>query len=417
MTLKIKKTVSDISPMENKRVLVRVDFNVPMKDGEITNDYRIREAVETIKSVTDRKGICIIISHLGRPTGVLYKDAQKESGIPGYEKEYSLWPVVKHLSEILNQEVAFAHDSMDADKEISKVKPGGVIILENCRFYKNESSKKPEERAVMTKKLASYGDYYVSDAFGTAHRDSASISGLPRELGHGAAGFLMAREINYFSKLLVNPPHPMVAIIGGSKVSDKILLLENMLSRVDKLLIGGAMAYTFLKAEGYNVGKSMVETKSIDLAHSLLTKAKELKVEVLLPIDHICNTEFKATETPLVTKDANIPDDAMALDIGPKTLELFTTEIKKCKTAVWNGPMGVFEMECYSKGTFGVAKAMGDQTELNELMSVIGGGDSASAAELCGQSSRVSHVSTGGGASLELLEGKNLPGVAALDDM
>lgn len=416
MPLRIKKTVDDISSMANKKVLVRVDFNVPMKDGEITNDYRIRAAVETIKSITDKKGICILMSHLGRPKGVSYGDGvAKEGGAPGYEKEYSLKPVVNRLSDMLEHPVTFASDCMDAEKEISNVKPGGVILLENCRFYKNESSKNDGERAVMAKKLASYTDYYVSDAFGTAHRDSATMTGIPRELGHGSAGHLMAREINYFSKLLAEPPRPMVAIVGGSKVSDKILLLENMLPRVNKLLIGGAMAYTFLKGQGFNVGTSMVES-NLDIAISLLAKAKEQKVEVFLPIDHICHSEFKPTDSPIVTKDANVPEGTMALDIGPKTLALYADEIRKSRTAIWNGPMGVFEMDCYSKGTFGVAKVMADQTEKGDLMSVIGGGDSASAAEKCDQSSRMSHVSTGGGASLELLEGKELPGVAALDD-
>lgn len=414
MSLKLKKTVEDIYPMANKKVLVRVDFNVPMKNGEITNDYRIRSAVDTIKCITDRKGVCILMSHLGRPKGVKYS-GNKEAAVPGYEGEYSLKAAAQRLCEIIKQPVAFAPDCLNAEDEIAKVGPGGIILLENVRFYTDEGAKKAEDRLAMAKKLASYGNYFVSDAFGTAHRDSATMTGIAKELGHGAAGFLMGREINYFSKVLAQPPRPMVAIVGGSKVSDKILLLENMLPRVDKLLIGGAMAYTFLKAQGFNVGKSMVEP-DLKLATDLLEKAKKQNVEVFLPVDHICHTDFKPTDSPVVTKDANVSDDTMALDIGPKTLEKYVEEIKKSKTAIWNGPMGVFEMDCYSKGTFGVAKAMADQTEKGQLMSIIGGGDSASAAEKCGESVRMSHVSTGGGASLELLEGKQLPGVVALDD-
>ena len=279
----------------------------------------------------------------------------------------------------------------------------------------------------MAEKLASYGDYYVSDAFGTAHRDSATMTGIPQILGHGAAGYLMDREIQYFTRVLSNPAHPMVAIVGGAKVSDKILLLENMLKIIDKLVIGGAMAYTFLKAQGFTIGKSFCESGQsftdkygekhdiVELARSLLEKAKEHKITVFLPLDHICHTECKATEAPLTTADPNVPDNYMALDIGPKTMKAYEEAIRGCKTAIWNGPMGVFEIPTYSAGTYAIAKVMGDETERG-MMSIIGGGDSASAAEKSGQASRMSHVSTGGGASLELLEGKQLPGVAVLDD-
>lgn len=513
MALKSKKSVDDIWPMINKKVLVRVDFNVPIKNGIISNDYRIRSALPTIKRITDQGGICILMSHLGRPKGVKYADVvtdqdtrkralhtwltergtgktsffallsavdklkvlswssakeqasslkpvegagktalfshlaeeekrvlldrynaetRQESQFPqlrqyqGFEEELSLKPVAERLTELLQQDVAFAHDCMDAQSEIDKLKAGDIILLENVRFYSDESSKK--EGKVMAEKLAAYADYFVSDAFGTAHRDSATMTGIPRALGHGCAGYLMDREINYFSKVLGDPPRPMVAIVGGAKVSDKILLLDNMLNRIDKLIIGGAMAYTFLKAQGFEIARSFCEAGQsftdsygekkdiVQLATNLLKKAAERNVEVLLPVDHVCHTECKPFPNPLVTENANVPDNYMALDIGPKTIANYLALIKICKTAIWNGPMGVFEMESYSKGTFAIAKAMGDGTEERGLLSIIGGGDSASAAEESGHAVRMSHVSTGGGASLELLEGKVLPGIAVLDD-
>ena len=513
MALKPKKSVDDIWPMANKKVLVRVDFNVPIKNGIISNDYRIRSAIPTIKRITDQGGICILMSHLGRPKGVKYADvvtnedtrkralhtwltergtgktsffallsgadklkilswstvgdkatsltaaesqgktslfshlpeeekrslldrfnaeSRQEAQFPqlrqyqGFEEELSLKPVAERLKELMEQEVYFAQDCMDAQAEIDKLKPGDIILLENVRFYSDESSKK--EGKVMAEKLATYADYYVSDAFGTAHRDSATMTGIPKVLGHGCAGYLMDREINYFAKVLGNPPRPMVAIVGGAKVSDKILLLENMLQRIDKLIIGGAMAYTFLKARGFEIAKSFCEAGQsftdsyggkqdiVKLASSLLEKAKARGVEVYLPQDHICHTECKPTTEAITTADANVPEGYMALDIGPKTIAQYCDVIKQSKTAIWNGPMGVFEMECYSKGTFAIAKAMGDGTEERGLLSIIGGGDSASAAEQSGHAVRMSHVSTGGGASLELLEGKVLPGIAVLDD-
>nr|P41762.1 RecName: Full=Phosphoglycerate kinase, glycosomal [Trypanosoma congolense]AAC37221.1 phosphoglycerate kinase [Trypanosoma congolense]CCC89266.1 putative phosphoglycerate kinase [Trypanosoma congolense IL3000] len=497
--IRIKKTIDDIWPLTAKRVLVRVDFNVPIQNGHITNDYRIRATIPTIQRIIDQGGICILLSHLGRPAGISmttavrdvrrryheahfhdnkgktaffsvlppeekikilaqsslreeathimpgvksgktilfarlpedekkqllmqYLDEKKDNGLPqlsvsaGYEEQYSLRPVAVRLAELLGQHVYFAHDCMDAKMELSRLKRGNVMLLENVRFYREEDSKKEEEREAMAKVLASYGDIFVSDAFGTAHRDSATMTGIPKVLGHGAAGYLMEKEISYFSKVLGNPPRPLVAIVGGSKVSDKIQLLDNMLQRIDYLLIGGAMAYTFLKAQGHRIGTSMCEEDRLDLARSLLKKAEDRKVQVLLPVDHVCHTEFKAVDTPVVTADADIPDGHMALDIGPKTIANYVETIGKCKSAIWNGPMGVFEMTPYSKGTFAVAKAMGDCTQKNGLMSIIGGGDSASAAEQSGEATRMSHVSTGGGASLELLEGKTLPGVAILDD-
>ena len=513
MSLKNKKSVDDIWPMAGKKVLVRVDFNVPIRDSVIRNDYRIRSAVPTIKRIIDHGGICILLSHLGRPKGVKYSDLQddesarrrnmqtwlrergtgktsffallsgdeklkllswssvatkmggitgeegsgktvlfsslpeeekktlldrfkaemqQESQFPqlrqyqGFEEELSLKPVQFRLEELLERPVAFAADCMDAEGDIQRLKPGDVMLLENVRFYSDESDKKSSK--VMSEKLASYADYFVSDAFGTAHRDSATMTGIPRELGHGAAGYLMDREINYFAKVLGNPPRPMVAIVGGAKVSDKIQLLENMLQRIDKLVIGGAMAYTFLKAQGIEIAKSFCEAGQsftdnygekkdiIQLAANLLKLAESRKVEVFLPMDHVCFTECKATDSFITTTDANVPCGFMALDIGPKTVAKYCEVIGQCNTAIWNGPMGVFEIPTYANGTYSVAKAMGDGTQQRNLLSIVGGGDSASAAESSGHAVRMSHVSTGGGAALELLEGKVLPGIAVLDD-
>uniref|UniRef100_A0A7S4JAT0 Phosphoglycerate kinase n=1 Tax=Odontella aurita TaxID=265563 RepID=A0A7S4JAT0_9STRA len=428
MQLKAKKTVDDIDPIKGKKCLVRCDFNVPLKDGEILNDFRIRSTLPTIKAITDKGGIAILMSHHGRPKPVPTYDGSKADP-SGYMESESLKPVAKRLSELLeNTKVSFAPDCLDAKGEVDGLEEGDVLLLENVRFYANESSKKEPERLAMAKTLASYGDVFVSDAFGTAHRDSATMTGIASVLGSGYAGYLIKKEVDAFGTVLGDPPKPVVAIVGGAKVSDKILLLENMLSKIDRLLIGGAMAYTFLQCAGNTVGTSMSECgktfkakdgseqKVDDLVNTIIAKAKESNVELYLPVDHVCHTTFGATDSPLTTDDANIPDGYMALDIGPKTVEKYMEVIGECKTAIWNGPMGVFEMDCYSNGTFSVAKAMGDGTASNGLMSIIGGGDSASAAEECGEAKRMSHVSTGGGASLELLEGKDLPGIKALDD-
>jgi phosphoglycerate kinase len=513
--LKVKKTVDDIWPMANKKVLVRVDFNVPIKGGVIRSDLRIRAAVPTIRRIVENGGICILMSHLGRPKGVKYSDvaasedyrrrhlqtwaleagtgkttffaflsgtdkkavlakssvADKAKGLSekensgktylfsqlpeaekaelleghvdrlrqetqfpqlrqygGFEEELSLKPVAKKLEEIMGQPVAFAEDCLDAEAQVKRLRPGDILLLENVRFYSDESSKDPTERRLMAEKLASYADYFVSDAFGTAHRDSATMTGLAQVMGHGAAGYLMAREITYFAKVLGEPGRPMVAIVGGAKVSDKIMLLENMLTRIDKLIIGGAMAYTFLKAQGRDIGKSFCEAGQsftdkygekvdiVSLAGALLKKAEERKVDVYLPVDHVCHTECKTTDKPLITEDANVPSDYMALDIGPKTIKLYEAAMAQCKTCIWNGPMGVFEIAPYHTGTYAIAKQMAALTKTSGMLSIIGGGDSASAAEKSGYESGMSHVSTGGGASLELLEGKELPGIKVLDD-
>ena len=513
--LKLKKTVDDIWPMANKKVLVRVDFNVPIKGGVIRSDLRIRAAVPTIRRIVENGGVCILMSHLGRPKGVKYADVmasedyrrrhlqtwaleagtgkttffaflagaekkavlakssladkaaslseaensgkthlfsqltesekaqlleehvqrlRQETQFPqlrqygGFEEELSLKPVAKKLEEIMGQPVHFAEDCLDAEQSVKKLRPGDILLLENVRFYSDESSKKEDERRVMAEKLASYADYFISDAFGTAHRDSATMTGIARAMGHGAAGYLMAREITYFTKVLGEPVRPMVAIVGGAKVSDKIKLLENMLERIDVLVIGGAMAYTFLKAQGFEIGKSFCEAGQsftdkygekvdiVQLAAALLTKAKERGVKVFLPVDHVCHTACEATDKPLTTEDANVPSEYMALDIGPKTIKMYEEAVAACKTCIWNGPMGVFEIPPYHTGTFAIARLMAEQTKSSGMLSIIGGGDSASAAEKSGHDVGMSHVSTGGGASLELLEGKELPGIAVLDD-
>ncbi|CAJ1023852.1 phosphoglycerate kinase C, glycosomal [Leishmania guyanensis] len=415
MTLVQKKSIDDAT-LKGKKVLIRVDFNVPVKNGKITNDFRIRAALPTIQKVLKEGGSCILMSHLGRPKGAKMSDPKPAKDVRGYEEAATLRPVAERVAELLGRKVEFAPDCLDAALYVSKLKGGDVLLLENVRFYTEEGSKKEEERDAMAKVLASYADVYVSDAFGTAHRDSATMTGIPKVLGAGYAGYLMEKEINYFARVLNNPPRPLVAIVGGAKVSDKIQLLDNMLDRINFLVIGGAMAYTFQKAQGYKIGISMCEEDKLDLAKSLLKKAQERGVQVLFPVDHVCHKEFKAVESPLVTEGVEIPDGYMALDIGPKTIRMYEDVIGRCNSAIWNGPMGVFEMACYSKGTFAVAKAMGAGTQKSGLMSIIGGGDSASAAEMSGEAKNMSHVSTGGGASLELLEGKTLPGVAVLTD-
>lgn len=417
--LEKKKSIDDLGDLSGKNVLIRVDFNVPLDDnGVITNDLRIRAAIPSIQKILSQGGRAILMSHLGRPKGVMYEGTPLKPSSDG-----TLKPVVSRLEELLKKEdanakpVLFAEDCLDADAVVAQLENGQALVLENVRFYKNESSKVEDERLIMAKKLASYGELYVSDAFGTAHRNAASVTGIPAVLGQAAAGYLMVKEVEAFRQILVDPPRPFCAIVGGSKVSDKILLLEQLMEKVDKLLIGGAMAYTFLKAQGISIGKSFSqEGEMLDLANKLLEKAKAKGIDVQLPIDHVCNTEFAETDKALVTEGQEIPDGYMALDIGPKTVELYKSKIDDCGATLWNGPMGVFEMKAYSNGTFTIASTLGDLTSNKGLVSIIGGGDSAAAAEISGQAVRMTHVSTGGGASLELLEGKKLPGIEALDN-
>ncbi|MDZ7317230.1 MAG: phosphoglycerate kinase [candidate division KSB1 bacterium] len=404
-----KKTIDDLD-LKGKRVLVRVDFNVPLtEDRKVADDKRIVAALPTIQKIINDGGKAILMSHLGRPDG---------KKMP----EFSLKPVAEKLSELLGKPVTFVPDCVgpEAEKAVAAMKEGDVVLLENLRFYPEEEGKKDgvkmskEERQWFIDALAKLGDVYIDDAFGTAHRAHASMAGVPQKLGGGAAGYLMAKELEYFAKVLENPERPLLAILGGAKVSDKIGVIENLLEKVDSLIIGGAMAYTFLKAKGVSVGKSRVEEDFIDKAKSYLEKAKAKGVTLLLPVDHIVASEFPSGESgvgELVDGEA-IPDDKMGLDIGPKTLELFKSEIKKAKTIIWNGPMGVFEVKGFEKGTFGVAEAIAT----SGAVSVVGGGDSASAAKKSGYAKQFSHISTGGGTALELMEGKELPGVAALSD-
>ena len=421
-----RKTVADIWPVVGKRFLVRVDFNVPIADGKISNDLRIRAAIKTIDRIRLNGGIAVLMSHLGRPAGVAMPATPAAAGAaaPGYEAEFSLKPVAERLSELLGQRVVFVPDCLAAADAIAKLVPGDVALLENVRFYKEEGSKKAADVAKMSAVLGGYCDYFVSDAFGTAHRDSVTMTGVAKVIGHAAAGFLMEKEINYFAAALDRPKRPCVAIVGGSKVSDKILLLKAMLERIDTMLIGGAMAYTFLRARGVAVGKSRVEGKvatadgevqAVDLAREIMAAAEARKVTLLLPVDHVAHTDFAATDTPVVTEGSGIADNLMGLDIGPNTIKLYSDVIRAAKTVIWNGPMGVFELPCYSTGTFTICRVLAECTEKDGLLSIIGGGDSATAIEACGCDQRVSHVSTGGGASLELLEGKDLPGVQILD--
>ncbi|MDR0931890.1 MAG: phosphoglycerate kinase [Victivallales bacterium] len=414
-----KKTLRDVD-LKGKRVVMRVDFNVPIKEGVIKDDTRIKGALTSIKYVLDNGGSLVLMSHLGRP-------AEK-----GYEADFSLKPVAEYLSKMLGKAVTFAPDCANADKEVQAMKPGDVVMLENTRFYAEEqgkvkkkegmsddeyAAKKSEMKAKQLKlaeKLASYGDIYCNDAFGTAHRAHASTAVITKFLKPAVAGFLMEKEIAYLGSAVETPVRPFVAILGGAKVSDKLAVVKNLLTKVDTLIIGGGMAYTFLKAQGHDVGNSLCEQDQLDYANEMIAKAKELKVNFLLPVDNVAADKFDAEANTQIVGD-DIPGGWMALDIGPKTTALYADAIKSAKTVVWNGPMGCFEMPKFANGTFGVCKAVAE-VKANGGVSIIGGGDSVSAVNKSGLADKMSHISTGGGASLEYLEGKELPGVVALTD-
>ena len=414
-----KKTLRDVD-LKGKRVVMRVDFNVPIKEGVIKDDTRIKGALPSIKYVLDNGGSVVLMSHLGRP-------AEK-----GYEADFSLKPVAEYLSKMLGKPVAFAADCANADKEVAAMKPGDVLMLENTRFYKEEQGKLKqkegqsdeefkakkaelkEKQQELAKKLASYGDIYCNDAFGTAHRAHASTAVITKYVPVSVAGFLMEKEIEYLGSAVENPVRPFVAILGGAKVSDKLAVVKNLLTKVNTLIIGGGMAYTFLKAQGHDVGNSLCELDQLEYAKEMIAKAKELGVNFLLPVDNVAADKFAADANTQITGD-DIPAGWMALDIGPKTTELYANAIKGAKTVVWNGPMGCFEMPAFSKGTFGVCAAVAE-VKANGGISIIGGGDSVSAVNKSGLADKMSHISTGGGASLEYLEGKALPGVVALSD-
>lgn len=392
-----KKTVRDLD-VAGKKVLVRVDFNVPLNDkGEITDDTRITASLPTIQYLLEQKAAVILMAHLGRPKGQV-------------KPELSLAPVAKHLGKLLGKKILFAPDCVGeaAQAAASKLKPGHILLLENLRFHKEEEKNDME----FAEKLASLADLYVNDGFGVSHRAHASVEGVTHFLP-AAAGFLLEKEIQYVGQAVTNPLHPFVAIIGGAKVSDKIGVMSNLLDKVDTLLIGGGMANTFLAAQGYKMGKSLVEEDKLDLAKELLAKAKKNKVNMLLPTDLVMAAAFAPDAEHVTEKVENLNQAYMALDIGAETSKAYAEALADAKMIVWNGPMGVFEMDAFCKGTEAVAKAVAK----SRATSIVGGGDSVAAIEKLGLAKRITHISTGGGASLEYLEGKVLPGVAALDDL
>lgn len=394
----MKKTLKDYN-FKDKKVLVRVDFNVPLKGDVITNDKRIVESLPTIKYILENGGSVTLMSHLGRPKGK-------------YNNEFSLKPVAKRLSELLNQDVKFLEDekviSDKVQEEIKNLKPGEVALLENTRFVPGEE-KNDEEFA---KELAKNFDIYVNDAFGTSHRAHASNVGVSKYLP-SAVGFLIEKEVKYIEGALENPQRPFVAILGGAKVSDKIGVIDNLLEKVDKIIIVGAMAFTFLKSQGINVGKSLVEEDKLDVAKEILKKADEKHVSIILPIDFVVAEEIREDAPAAIVPAMNIPVNLQGLDIGPMSAKLIEMELKDAKTVIWNGPAGVFEIATFANGTFSIAKTLAN---LEDAITIIGGGDSASAIEKAGLSKEMSHISTGGGASLEMLEGKVLPGIDCIDN-
>ena len=397
-----KKTVDDIQ-VKGKRVLVRCDFNVPMKDGKITNDKRIVAALPTIKKLIADGGKVILCSHLGKPKN-------------GPEEKFYLAPVAVRLGELLGQNVVFANDDNvvgeNAKAAVAAMKDGDVVLLQNTRFRKEET-KNIED---FSKELASLADAYVDDAFGSCHRAHCSTEGVTKYTSPNVAGYLIGKELSIMGKALENADRPFVAVLGGAKIEDKLNVINNLLEKVDTLIIGGGMAFTFLKAKGYEVGKSLLDESKIDYCKDMMAKAAEKGVNLLLPIDTVCAAAFPdpidgSVDTIVVDSD-KIPADKEGLDIGPKSRELFANAVKGAKTVVWNGPMGVFENPTLAQGTLAVAQAMAD----SDAVTIIGGGDSAAAVEQMGLGDKMTHISTGGGASLEFLEGKTLPGVACLDD-
>ena len=399
MSMLNKKSIEDIN-VAGKKVLVRCDFNVPLQDGVITDENRLVGALPTIKYLIAQGAKVILCSHLGKPKGEP-------------KPELSLAPVAKRLSEMLGQEVVFAADANvvgeNAKAAVSNMKDGDVVLLENTRYRKEET--KNEEN--FSKELASLADIFVNDAFGTAHRAHCSTVGAGQFLEERACGYLIQKELKFLGEAVANPVRPFTAILGGAKVSDKINVINQLLDKVDNLIIGGGMAYTFLKSQGYEIGDSLLEADKVDYAKEMIEKAEAKGVKLYLPVDFKTADRFAADAEVAITEDQNIADGYQGLDIGPKTVEKFVDVVNNSKTIVWNGPMGVFEFEAFAGGTLAIAKAM---AALEDATTVIGGGDSAAAVNQLGFGDKMTHVSTGGGASLEFLEGKELPGIAALDN-
>jgi phosphoglycerate kinase len=393
-----KLSIEDLA-LRSKRVFIRVDFNVPLEGGRVADDTRIRETLPTLRTAMARGARLVIASHLGRP-----------KGMP--DPLYSLRPVALKLSQLLERPVEFAIDCVGAEAltKSKSLTDGGLLLLQNVRYYKEEEA---NDEAFAQRLAALCDGLFVCDAFGSAHRAHASVVGITRFVSQAAAGLLMEKELRYLGLALATPPRPYVAVLGGAKVSDKIEVIENLMKLADAMLIGGAMAYTFFKAQGLPVGKSLVEDDKLELARRLLAEAKQRNFRLLLPVDHVLGREIKAG-TPVETGDVGAtPDDRMGLDIGPKTVAMFAEEIARARTVVWNGPMGVFELPEFEKGTMGVARAVAAATSRGAT-TIVGGGDSVAAVHKCGLAAQISHISTGGGASLEFLAGKKLPGVEAL---
>ena len=395
-----KKTLSDIA-VKGKRVIMRVDFNVPLDDNKtITDDKRIVESLPSIRKVLNEGGRLVLMSHLGRPKGKV-------------NPEYSLAPVAVRLAELLGSPVAMANDCIGTEvmQQVLALKDGEVILLENLRFHSEEEANDP----VFSKELASLGEVYVNDAFGTAHRAHASTEGITHFIETAVAGYLIERELLYLGKALQEPERPFVAILGGSKISGKIDVLENLFKKVDTVLIGGAMVFTFFKAQGYQSGKSLVEDSKVELALKILEEAKNKGIKLLLPVDVIVAPEISAQAHSHAVMITDIPENMIGVDIGPLSAETYRNEILSARTVLWNGPMGVFEIDNFAAGTMAVAKALAEATTKGAT-TIVGGGDSAAAIAKAGLAKEITHISTGGGASLEFLEGKELPGIAALND-
>ncbi|OGL39423.1 MAG: phosphoglycerate kinase [Candidatus Schekmanbacteria bacterium RIFCSPHIGHO2_02_FULL_38_11] len=389
-----KLTIRDFD-LKGERVFIRVDFNVPIKEGVITDDTRIREALPTINYAIEKGARIILASHLGRPKGKV-------------DEKYSLKPVAKHLGKLLGKEVKMAGNCIGPEvfSLVQGLKDGEVLLLENLRFHKEEETNDEG----FSKQLASLAELYVNDAFGAAHRAHASVAGITKFVPRAVSGFLLEKEIECLGKILLKPEKPFVAILGGAKVSDKIGVIENLMGKVDTFIIGGGMAYTFLKTEGYKIGKSLLEEDKISLANGIREKAEQKNIKLLLPIDNVVAREIKEDAQSETTSGKDIPDDYIGVDIGPKTIAAFREALKGVKTVLWNGPLGVFEIKKFSEGTFAIARAIAESGAL----SIVGGGDSVAAIKSLGLEKKFSHLSTGGGASLEFLEGKKLPGIECL---